>query len=511
MIELKRARNSLLNVSNFPPEILGNIFRWNVSLNTNFGGLERGSRNFLFVCHRWFEVASHTPEVWSFWGNIPEDWARWHRRSGTAPLDLVLCHGHDNGTFNATLRDTLQDRAVRDTIRRIHLWHETAAFLSSIISPLIVAREGARANSVESFILFNDDDTPVDTSDFFAHYYFPKLRHLELKNCRIASWDLLMSRTTVLTTLVLRLGYPSPPPTTSQLLSILASNPTLQKLSLSKSAIPDDGGGKSPFQVPLHHLKKLKLAGGLRHVIGLLHRLDHPANMDKLNITICDCVIVDISQTIGPYLRDYVRRRGRSQNQLGLSVSKSGQHITLCAGDIGAIDPSSSVWGQVATFVKITMELDETPQDLLEKGVLDFVAHTPREDIVLFRSWGGPIAIQDVSTQLPNLRTLHFGGMPLPPVFQELNLDGNKKLLPSLQHIFVEKVFVGDDGWGPIATFLAHRASSGNPLASLTVVNSPHMCLPEKERIKGLVQEFRFDRLYQGCPFRRGVCLEQYS
>ena len=493
IIELKRARNSLLNVSKLPPEVLGNIFLWNVSFKNTFDGLEDGSRNFLFVCHHWFGVALHTPEVWSFWGNNPADWARWHRYSTTAPLDLVLSSVDPNDiTFDITLRDALRDRAARDAIRQVYLWSESATLLSSIISPLSVACEGVRSNSVESFILFNDDSTPVDTSDFFAYYRFPKLQRLELDNCRIASWDLLMSRTTVLTTLTLHLGYSSSSPTTSQLLSILASNPTLQKISLSRSAVPDDGGGMSPFQVPLHHLKELELAGGLRHIIGLLHRLDHPTNMDRLDITVCGCAIVDISQTIGPYLRDHLRRRGRSKTGLGLSVSKSGRHITLSAGDAGAINPSPSVWAQDAMFVDITMELDQIPQDLLEKGLLDLIAHTPRDEIVCFRSWGNPVAIQDVSTQLPNLRTLHFGAMSLPPVFQEPNLDGNEKLLPSLQHICMERMFVGDSCWSPLMTFLAHRASSGNPLTSLTVVDSPHMRPPEKGRVNSLVQEFRF-------------------
>ena len=509
MIELKRARNSLLNISKLPPEVLGNIFQWNVSLKNRFDGLERGSRNFLFVCHHWLQVALRTPEVWSFWGNTPPEWARWHRCSGTAPLDLVLGGvDHDDGTFDVTLRNTLQDRAARDAIRRVHLWSGSAAFLTAIISSLTVVREGVRSNSVESLVLFNDDNTPVDTSDFFAHYRFPKLRRLELDNCRIASWDLLVSRTTVLIILILHLGHPSATPTTSQLLSILASNPTLQKVSLSGPAVPDDGGGVSPFQVPLHHVKELELAGGLRHVIGLLLRLDYPTNMDRLDITVRNCTIVDMSQTIGPYLRDYLRRRGRSQNRLGLSVSKSGRHITLCAADIDAIDPSPLVWAQVSTFVEIIMELDELHRDLLEKGVLDLISHVPRDEIICFRSWGDPVAVRDISAQFPNLRALHFGAMSLPPVFQEPNLDGNGELLPSLRHIFAERMSVGSHGWNPLVAFLVHRASSGNPLGSLTIVDSPHICLREKGLIRGLVQEFRFDRLEKRCPYH-GFCREQ--
>ena len=511
--ELKRTRNSLLNVSKFPPEVLGDIFRWNVSFKKRFDGLEEGSRNFLLVCHHWFEVALHTPEVWSFWGNTPADWTRWHRRSGTAPLDLVLCDGgHDDSTLNVTLRDALRDRAVRDVIRRVHLWSRSAALLSSTISPLIVARGGVRVNGVESFIVVNNSGTPLpDISDFFTYHHFPKLRRLELYNCRIVSWDLLASRTGVLTTLILHLTYLPSTPTTSQLLSILASNPTLQKVSLSESVVPDDGGGKSPFRVPLHHLTELELHGGLQHVIGLLHRLGHPTNMDKLDINVCDCALTDILQIIGPYLQDYLRRRGRSQNGLGLFISRYGLSITFQTGDIGAINPSTSAWRQVAKFIEITMKLDEIYPDSLGEGVLDLIAHCPRNEIVCFCSWSGPAAMQDISAQLPNLRVLHFGGMFLSHIFQEPNLDDseNGELFPSLQHIFAEHVFVGRDGWSPLMTFLAHRSSSGNPLRSFTVVDSYHMCVLEEERIRGVVQEFRFNRLDKHCPFYHEYCQER--
>ena len=38
--KLKRARNSLLNVVKIPPEVLGNIFCWNVALKEPFGGVD---------------------------------------------------------------------------------------------------------------------------------------------------------------------------------------------------------------------------------------------------------------------------------------------------------------------------------------------------------------------------------------------------------------------------------------------------------------------------------------
>ncbi|KAF9782955.1 hypothetical protein BJ322DRAFT_1073586 [Thelephora terrestris] len=90
IIRLKRVRNSLLNVSRLPPEILGDIFCRNVTFKGLFGGLGKGSHNFLLVCHHWFEVASCTPDLWSFWGNNLRDWTKLHLRYPTSPVDLVL-------------------------------------------------------------------------------------------------------------------------------------------------------------------------------------------------------------------------------------------------------------------------------------------------------------------------------------------------------------------------------------------------------------------------------------
>jgi hypothetical protein len=107
IIQLKRTRNSLLNVSTLlPPEVLGNIFRWNVTPDGDFDGLSKGSYNFLLVCHHWFEVASRTPELWCSWGNTIRDWSQRHALRRTAPLDLVLA-GYTNHDLDDQLRDAL--------------------------------------------------------------------------------------------------------------------------------------------------------------------------------------------------------------------------------------------------------------------------------------------------------------------------------------------------------------------------------------------------------------------
>ena len=150
VIKLKRARNLLLNVSKLPPEVLGNIFYRNVTLEGDFGGLDEGSHNFLLVCHHWFEVASRTPDLWSFWGNTRKDWARWSHRSRTAPLNLVLnSDDYKDSHLDTTLCNTLRDRATRDTIRRVHLKARDPVLLSSTVAQVTANREELRSNSME--------------------------------------------------------------------------------------------------------------------------------------------------------------------------------------------------------------------------------------------------------------------------------------------------------------------------------------------------------------------------
>jgi hypothetical protein len=506
--QLKRARNSLLNVSKLPPEVLGNVFRWNVTRKHDFAGLEKESHNFLLVCHHWFEVASCAPELWGFWGNTPMDWARWCHHSATTPLDLVLDADVGRDAFNSVVRSVLRDRANRDTIRLVHLRSADPELLSSVISSLTADREGLRSSSVESFILYNDyGDMSPDVSYFFARYLFPKLQHLELTDCEISSWDRLLSRTGALTTLDLDLGYPSPAPTTSQLLSILTSNPALQKISLSRDMVPNDSGDNSSLRVSLHYLKELKLAGYLQNVFRILHRLDHPGNMEWLYLVIDDCTVADISQIVGPYLRDYLRRRGSPQGGLGLFVSWHDYSIRQRVGDVCGFDLSTPVSKRVAWFVSVDINLDETlpnDPDLLEKVSLDLVAHTPREDIVYLQALRQLVTSEAISTQFTNITTLHLYDIPLSALFPESNRGG---IFASLERIFLDMAVVDGGDWTPLVTSLAHRASCGKPLDTLEIYNSPHMCTQVVEGIRGVVRKFQIDHSgsnYWLCPF--GTC-----
>jgi hypothetical protein len=91
---------------------------------------------------------------------------------------------------------------------------------------------------MESLIVWNNGDSPVDLSNLFANYRFPKLQRLKATNFVVSSWDHMPSRTGALTNLVLEPADPSHTPTAAELLSIFASNPFLQNIYLFEKEIP---------------------------------------------------------------------------------------------------------------------------------------------------------------------------------------------------------------------------------------------------------------------------------
>ena len=494
-IKLKRTRNSLLNVSRLPPEVLGNIFRWNITIKDDFGGLEKGSYNFLLVCHHWFEIASRAPELWSSWGNNLQDWAKRHLRYPTAPLDLVLDGTRlPGGTLDDAMRNSLQDRAARDAIRRVHLMSQDPQLLSSIISPLTVKCEGIRSSSTVSISIWDESvDASLNLSDFFTCYRFSKLQHLALMDCPAKLCDLVISRTSVLTTLALGFTFLSSPPNTSQVLSILTSNPTLQKVKLSGCEYFNGGDGKPSFRVPLHHLREFEVSGDPQHVFGILHRLDPPRNMDNLTIGLENCMVPDISQTIGPYLRDYIQRRGEPQPELGVVLPPKGHDdIVFHVDDIGGTDIPTTGFARMKTFLVITLEFGDIPLEVpMEKLTLDLLTHVPREEVVYFRVYGKPVAMEDISAQFPNLKGLYLERTPLSAAFPELNLDTDREIFPSLQYALLDWVDVDGGDWSPLTTFLDRRGSSGNRLPSFSIIGPYYVLSEIPEILRGIVQELR--------------------
>jgi hypothetical protein len=483
IIKLKRARNSLLNVSTFlPPEVLGSIFRWNVIRDGDFGGLRKGSYNFLLVCHHWLQVALGTPGLWGFWGKSIEDWARRHARCSTGPLDLVLDQSASRG-LDDTIRDALQDRAARDTIRRVHLDSSDATgLLNPIISSLVVEGEETRSSSVESFILRNGSPSRVDISNFFSRYHFPKLYRLDLYGCSISSWELLGSRTTSLTTLKLASGERPPLPTLSQMLLILSANPNLQFLVLLNGSVPEVESDRSSSRIPLRHLKRLYLGSDFRNVFGLLNRLEFSDKMDNISLSPRGCSPLDLPQTLGPYLGNHIRRR--SPDRLHLFVDPGPEYSTIFVGD----DSTREGWS-----VTVHGDFSLTSEEEAERLFFDVIAHIPQEKVVRLTTGLPILRSEELCVQMCHLTHLNLNQVDLSRWFAEPDTRKPhifKDLLRGLHSISIIEPSLSGGDWSPLTNFLTHRAAVGNRISSLSLSGYPHMGEGVVESIRRAVEAF---------------------
>ena len=500
LARLKRTRNSLLNISTLiPPEILGNIFYWTTIPEQKYSASPKPSYNFLFVSRNWFEVASHTPQLWTSWGNNLRDWERRYTCPRVPRLHLELTESCSAETqpLSGQLRDALQDRAARDFIRRVELTTGSSNLLNSIVTSITTSGEGIQSSSLESFELRPEyrSGSTVELSNFFARYHFPKLRHLRLSGrCSILSWDPLASRIPALTILSLGVQHGCPTPSTSQLHSILSSNPNLQCLELFGGVLPKSNCGEPSFQVQLRHLKDLYLSGDSRSVLGLLDQLVPVDKMDRLKLELYGYSTLDISQTLGQYLGAHLRRRGKQGRGLAIGGKCNGQVFHLTAGDVDEFKFS----GRAHWFMEVTgvQPGKGAPQgEECEKAFFDTLAHVPQDHVVYYQSPHSLLRSTHLSIGMFNLIELRATGGYLSEWFGEQDSRGTNaygELLPSLKYLLLSEPALHGGDWSPLITFLSRRASAGNRLDTLTIPCCPHMCPDVVEDIRREVGRFDF-------------------
>ena len=482
--QLKQTRNSLLNITTLiPPEILGKIFC--LSQTTSY--------NFLFVCHHLFEVASHTPELWSSWGKTLRDWERRYACFGIGPLDFELEHTRWQGQLDGPLLDTVRDRAARDLIRQISLKSDDPDLLNSIISAITVDGLGLR---MESFTVHNDSDgeSTVDLSDLFLRHRLPALRCLRLSGrCQISSWDCLGSRTTGLTTLSLKIEKTSSTPNTSQLLSILSSNPNLQHLELPRGMVPDCDG--STLRVSLPSLKRLQLKGHSRTVLGLLNMLELPDKMDEVRFFLDECSRSDLSQTLGQYLGALIRRRGSFQEGLGLRIHPGESRFHIFAGDVTELHGSIQVDWFAVVGVAIT---DGMPQGE-EAGQLcsTLIERLPLNEAVLLQTTIPVLTLEGPCVAMSNLVRLRLEynyGPALSTTRHFGEFRAHSEPFPSLRYLWICPHVLDPEDWDPFVAFLSRRASVGKRIVSLVMETWPDIPIEEEEeKIRNLVEDLKIE------------------
>jgi len=496
IIKLKRERNSLLNISTcVPPEILGHIFTWNLVRVGRFEGLQMGSYNFLLVCHHWFEVASRTPELWSFWGNTLQDWKKRHGRSGATPLDLVL-DGYEPESdprvpFDESLQDAVRCRVIQGTIRQVHLRFDDHTVLTPIISSLTPNGEGGQNENIESIVWENEGDTDADISNFFARSRLSRLRVLDLRGWTL-SWDHLASKFLTILSLDVDTSPSLPTLTAARLFSILTSNPNLRTLSLSRAAIPSDTD-TSTFKVQLRHLKSLALTGGSRHVYGLLRQLILQEALDDMWLSGSNSTVEDISQTLAPYMQDYFQRGTWLRGGLGVYSSSSPSVISLSVGAV----PTQTTGPVELPYVSLKALTDfPPPPGVPEQLFASLAAVIPGERIVSFHAWLGMLPPEEVFFMMPNIEELAFSGLLLSEGLLQPNPGGphaNMKLFPSLRSLRLEHVWIqAKDDWSHLLTYLTHQTSDGQTVSLEIIGNVPNGC--PVDEIRGLVREFTYPR-----------------
>ena len=390
------------------------------------------------------------------------------------------------------IQDALRDRAEGDKIRRIHLKSSCAALLEAILSSLTSYRE-VQFSSVKSILIINGSHTALhpsqfDVSDFFAHHHFPKLRYLELTGCQILSWKVMMGQTSALTTLSISYPNVSQLPTASQLLSLIACNPFLQELRLSRFVLPREAE-ESSLRAVLPHLDKLELFGSPRHVFGLLQRLDHPKNMSYLYLCLGPYEPHDFLGNIGPYIRDYLQHHQRSRSGLGIVFDSTSWGAQISIGNVSGMDSPEQT--EMKTLVRLIFE-PTFRSPTIGEVTLGLVACSLEEKIWYLRVHGGQTNVTEISTRLPHIRVLHFNRGDLHRIFSNPAPGMDMVMFPALRRITLDSITVADgDSWSSLTTFLHRHMSSGNRLDLLETIGT-HPTRPEvEEDIKRAVREYQ--------------------
>ena len=379
-------------------------------------------------------------------------------------------------------------------------------FLANILSALTPDGEDVRESSIESITL-----RYVDASKFFTRHSFPKLRYLHLSTeVRVSSWEHLGLHTTALTTLSITIKDKTSIPNTAQLLLILTSNPRLQHLTLSRYAIPCDGGGGSTTEVPLRHLKKLSVNGNFHRVFRLLQRLDYPARMDETKLAVSSCTVENILGTVAPCAGDCIQRDGRFSGGLGVFISSLPESISIHASAISGTEGPT----QKATFMTFTaIHRKELPPRDEDQLCTSFLKLLPVEHVIYFGGDLGTEAIRGTISTMPNIQELHLVNAQFNDRLLQPNPKGphpEQKLLPSLRHLRLEDISFEDDNWQLFLPYLIHQTSGGQRISVTISGLGQHICKDVMKEIEGLVDELILNLSPDSdCPFDYCVISEE--
>ena len=332
----------------------------------------------------------------------------------------------------------------------------------------------------------------VDASDFFSRHRFPKLQNLSLSGrfkISPSAWACLTSHTTALTDLSLSLNPPFSILETSQILSLLASNPNIRSLKLVlKGAVDNDSGPK--LSVPLRHLEDLYSKGEPNRVFSTLRRVELPERVDHTRMEFYSRTTHEVREAIVPHIRDYLDRDPRFEGRLGICVSVSRNTILLQVGVISVDDHGPDQAPQLsppyATFSMSMRVALPKERDML---CIYTLAHLPQESILYPETNPSAATTKELVVEMSNLVALSLVKPEVSDGFLLSNPGGpnpHAKLLPSLRLLYLQDASAMFSDWGPLARYVTHQ-TSGDRAFSLNLYGKDIEICPE---LVGKMEDF---------------------
>ncbi|KAJ7231098.1 hypothetical protein C8J57DRAFT_1385545 [Mycena rebaudengoi] len=273
---LKAQCNSLAPISEFPNELLSNIFlQYAVQTDSLFN---LRWTDLMLVCRRWHEILRAHQKLWGFIqvvDNQPQKLKEQLTRSGAAPLSVhvVSCKSH---TYAPMLLEHTHRLAELDFVGDVLYADSLIALLPSRSFPALHSLKiisGSRhRHSTQSHPIL---------SDAFFDGRTPLIKRLQLLQVALR-WK-SMHR---LHELSLTACRDTDPASFTTLLSVLYACPDLRILTLHENMLPHVGDVVSPA-VPLHHLTSLSLHDSIESCIGLLRHILIPTTC-RLSLTLMD-------------------------------------------------------------------------------------------------------------------------------------------------------------------------------------------------------------------------------
>jgi len=518
---LKRLRNSLNLSVCVAPEILGYIFWWCVSSGVGpRGRIARNTFNFLLVCRYWFNVATSTPSLWTFWGTSLRECVAFHRYSGAVPVYLNLIDASTNQDIREA-SGVFQDLGVQRRIRHLHV-HTPPKTLADILSFMSIPQPSPIRSQIRSLMLTVEgswiperpEELVPDITSFLNTHSFPELQTLRLRGCNLR-WECLILQTSKLTHLFVHAYDKSSKPTVLQLAALFASNSALEEINLSLeiTSTPGDNLPESSSSVFLPRLRRLTVHGNVAGHAQLLNLLTFSNELEHVKIDLfLDGIVTDVAAALTPFLPNIFHKRQLSNLAihivyalvgLSINVSRLGERsepedflmLRISSLDMGFWDVAPTLSEEIARRLPAA--------NVAGLSIRRYSAMFRQDFSHLFQTVGAVQELRVTDSAINDI--IQVLASPSPTVE-----GGETTLLPRLHTLRLKDInFASTPHAGAVlrlSHLLEQRYQDGIPLSKLSMAYCPNLCWKaHPEFTRYLNDHFCWDR-YEAVGDRLRVC-----